>query len=1159
MSPYSKKNRVNSKSMKTFPPLRPATALAALAVFAASVASAQALPPPRETATSKPPDEALVLSPFEVTADTGNKYGTTQSNSVTMFRTDTDKLPVSADVLTSQFMSDLGIHDMDLLISNQAAGGGFGSVQSGDDALPKQPGDRVANTEFKLRGIGAGGVRRDGLISSNNSSFNDTFATEGIEILKGPNALLYSGAAGGGIISAVSKQARFGTNFGSTSFRSDSYNSKRGELDYGTSFRTGWRWLPELALRTSLMKQHQEIYRDGFGNDAQGQYLQVAMRLPKSTLRVSYMHSEALFWQGWMPSISYDTTVAQNSTTYGYNRAYTPPLAILNKHKLATDTSYPQLTIPQLWAEGISPDLIGNRNKSWREIDGSFIKDYNHNPIDNYLMAKLETKLTDHLSALITTAFDRNSVNMQYSTPGILLPPGTTARGNVGGNGNTSGGINPVPYNSATPIADYTQFVTATTPDWTIVQSGPDRFYQQLFRRQAFRAALGAEWTNFNRKLRHQLVAGYDWSALKGNYRYSAYMMADDKWNIIYDPSWIDPLNTKTGMRASSGRYPYANAWYPVGPKPMSFQRLNGLVTNRFTSANGQNWVLAPENGEGYFPITPTETTGLKPLTGPYSAGGRLDGDTFARINDGAYFAALQTDWFDDRVQTLASLRRDRFDINRWNWASPQQSSRLEYLDAYSVGVNVRAPYNLRLYANVASSNTPPNANANFDPLGQPTPVEKSKGAEAGVKFSMLKNRIDGSLSYFTVDTLGKNTSASSLTGSVNPSGLNGTAPIAGNSWVGVDQTSKGLELILSGTITRGLRTAFRATTQDGRVLNSRFFPQFYNDQFNANSTGQVTYANGSLVYVNPAATAPTAVAPGTAGATPLTIAMLNNPASSIYYWDPHSQNGTTQNTNLSNLMRGLGGGTNNATFGTPVNGPIITSVPGLPASARQIEWDDPYGNAKNGVSAALQGRYTIGYPKYKLSLTNTYDFQSGLLKGFSLGGQVNVDLQQRNRYITWPTEYTTVTTTTNPNATRTATFSPSLTPPTAAFVNTSTVTKTLRITQTTAASAVTAEELKAAAAANNLDLPGRWYYTDSGLLWGLPDNYTVNSWLKYSRRIGLKNRYQFTSQLNIYNLFNNAPLLRNPASGTNIFGEWRGLVMMNQPRSWAWTNSLGF
>ena len=121
--------------------------------LAAAVALGQNLPPVAP-APAKPLGEAVVLSQFEVTADTGDKYGTTQSTSVTMFRTDSDRLPVSADVLTSQFMSDLGIHDMDLLISGQAAGGGFGSIQSGDDALPKQPGDRVAwlgfNHELQL-------------------------------------------------------------------------------------------------------------------------------------------------------------------------------------------------------------------------------------------------------------------------------------------------------------------------------------------------------------------------------------------------------------------------------------------------------------------------------------------------------------------------------------------------------------------------------------------------------------------------------------------------------------------------------------------------------------------------------------------------------------------------------------------------------------------------------------------------------------------------------------------------------------------------------------------------------------------------------------------------------------------------------------------------
>ena len=96
------------------------------------------------------------------------------------------------------------------------------------------------------------------------------------------------------------------------------------------------------------------------------------------------------------------------------------------------------------------------------------------------------------------------------------------------------------------------------------------------------------------------------------------------------------------------------------------------------------------------------------------------------------------------------------------------------------------------------------------------------------------------------------------------------------------------------------------------------------------------------------------------------------------------------------------------------------------------------------------------------------------------------------------------------------------------------------------------------AANAAAMDLPGRWYYTNSGLLWGLPDNYTLDSWLSYRRRLG-KGRYTYTTQLNIFNLFNHAPLIRNPASGTNNFGEWRGYVMMNQPRSWAWTNRIGF
>ena len=1121
---------------------------AALAAQLAALGFAQAIPPPKATGSARPPDEAIVLSPFEVTADTGDKYGTTKSNSVTMFNQDTTKLPVSVDVMTSQFMRDMAITDMDMLVAYNATGGGWGSTQSGDDALPKQPGDRVANTELKLRGIGAGGLRRDGLIGSNNSSFNDSFATEGIEILKGPNALLYSGAAGGGIVSTVSKTARFNRETFDFSARIDSNGSRRGEFDYNRGFRTGLRLLPEVAVRLVLMDQKQKIFRDGFGNNARGEYIQLAVRLPRSTLRVGFKHDEALFWQGYMPALAYDPTPRQNSTTFGYNLAYTPTTDILAKHKFITDTNYPTLTIPQLWADGAGAKVTGDRPLTWQTLDAAYISDYNHNPKDQYLITKLETKITDHISTLITAAWDRNPVNMQYTGPGTLLPPGTTA---IGGLALGNGRLNPEPLRDTSPagFAAYPQSINATTTDWTLQQNNNPIYYQQGFNRRAARVGLGSEWTNFRKRLRHQMVVGYDFNEVETMYHWDAYFLADANWNILVDPNWTNPAYTKSTVKQDGGRYRYQNDWTVVGDQRMSFGRLNTLKVDRFTTPNGQNWVRASQNGEGWFPRTPDNPHGIKLAS---TNGGSMRGDEYAKITDGAYFAALQTDWWDDRVQTLASVRRDRFFVDKWDYVTPVDNIRTDNFTAYSLGANVRVNHQLRAYATLSSSAVPPNTNALNDPMGMPLPIEKSTGWEGGLKFSVLDSRVDGTFSYYRVKTLGKNTGAST-TGSINPSGLNGAAQIVGaNTWAAVDQTSNGLELGLSGRITRGWRMAFRAAAADGRVLNSLTYPQYYNDQFFA-ANGLVTYRDGTPVYVNPLATTPQAVASSGTNATPLTIAMLNDRNNSIYYWDPHPQNGTTQNGNLSNLLKGTGGGSNSAAYGTPVHGPIITSVVGLPASDRQITWDDPFGNASNGVAVAVKDRYTIGYPKYKFSLTNTYEFQSGWLKGVSVGGQFNLNLQQRNRYISWPTKYNLVTTITNPNGTKSQTFENLSAPPGALAAN-----QVLRIAQTSAATASSGADLKAAANAASLDLPGRWYYTNSGLLWGLPDNYTLDSWLSYRRRLG-KGRYTFTTQLNIFNLFNHAPLIRNPASGTNNFGEWRGYVMMNQPRSWAWTNRIGF
>ena len=362
--------------------------------------------------------DTIVMTPFEVRTDSGDAYGVTQSNRATMFNADTTKLPINSETFTSQLLQDIDMQDMDILVSGLATAGGWGSMQNDTSAFSKQPGDRVANAEFKLRGVGAGGVRRDGLISSNNSSFNDTFSTESIEILSGPNALLYAGSGGGGVISAISKQARFEKNTGSISLRTDEWGTKRYQLDGNQSSSTGLKWIPQIASRLALMQQSQGLYRTGFGNKASGEYLQLAARLPyRSTLRVSYTHSEAIFWQGSTPSIAYQP------------QTWRPPAAVLALHTATAGSSAgqtPTLAIGDLFADamllhnGALDGFVSHFGKSRRTYSGGLVQDYNHNPKDNYYNFTLETRWSSHLSSILVYAHDNNTVNMVYTGNSIV-------------------------------------------------------------------------------------------------------------------------------------------------------------------------------------------------------------------------------------------------------------------------------------------------------------------------------------------------------------------------------------------------------------------------------------------------------------------------------------------------------------------------------------------------------------------------------------------------------------------------------------------------------------------------------------------------------------------------------------------------------------------
>jgi hypothetical protein len=192
-------------------------------------------------------------------------------------------------------------------------------------------------------------------------------------------------------------------------------------------------------------------------------------------------------------------------------------------------------------------------------------------------------------------------------------------------------------------------------------------------------------------------------------------------------------------------------------------------------------------------------------------------------------------------------------------------------------------------------------------------------------------------------------------------------------------------------------RIRFSAAMTNGEYESTTSYPQLYNDQFYQNGSGQVTYADGNVVYVAPTFNSKTlTVASTTAGAVPLTVASLSTPGN-VYYASPLATNGQISASSAGGLV--LKGGTDPA---NPASG-ILTGVTGLPMSAYQLNPALTPGLAIPGaIPMATKGNDTTGYPEFAANLTSVYTFDSGPLAGFEAGGTISASWENR-QYYTFP------------------------------------------------------------------------------------------------------------------------------------------------------------
>ena len=179
----------------------------------AQIAPATTTPPTRE--------EAVLLTPFEVTSAKDTGYSAAETLSGTRLKTRIEDTGVAETIITPDFMRDLGLTSLDEVfkfVPNTGTDDPQLGTTAGNSSL-------FSSVAYTSRGFSVASSQRDFLPTTAPA---DIYNTERISFTRGPNAILYGLGNPGGISNAVSQRA----NLNRASYELDL------KLDSNSGFRT---------------------------------------------------------------------------------------------------------------------------------------------------------------------------------------------------------------------------------------------------------------------------------------------------------------------------------------------------------------------------------------------------------------------------------------------------------------------------------------------------------------------------------------------------------------------------------------------------------------------------------------------------------------------------------------------------------------------------------------------------------------------------------------------------------------------------------------------------------------------------------------------------------------------------------------------------------
>jgi iron complex outermembrane receptor protein len=186
------------------------------ALLTAASVGAQTAP----ATSAKTNEETVQLAAFTVSAEDDRGYYAPSAISGTRTKTELLNLPMNLNVLTEQFIKDIGATDLVDIVTFTA----------GLAAAPATSGDTNGGdtTGFSLRGFGTHVPYRNGF---RRLRIVDTTNISRVEVIKGPSSVLYGTAFAGGSVNYVTKRPVQNKRITEVALRTGSYDLLRSEID----------------------------------------------------------------------------------------------------------------------------------------------------------------------------------------------------------------------------------------------------------------------------------------------------------------------------------------------------------------------------------------------------------------------------------------------------------------------------------------------------------------------------------------------------------------------------------------------------------------------------------------------------------------------------------------------------------------------------------------------------------------------------------------------------------------------------------------------------------------------------------------------------------------------------------------------------------------